>query len=101
MTHIELSQVIHEYFKELYKKEYVGRLKIEDLHPVGYKVSFYLGNIEYPLVIAADLPDEEFLPFIKEEIRSRKLHRVKHYRTTYDGSRINRQNRRSHCGSCL
>jgi hypothetical protein len=27
----------------------------------------------------ADLPDEEFLPFIKEEIRKSKFHKVKHY----------------------
>ena len=35
-----------------------------------------------PLVIIADLPDEEFLPFIKEELRSRKLHRVKYFGAT-------------------
>ena len=50
--------------RELYEMEFIGDIKIEDLNPV---------------VIIADLPDEEFLPFIKEEIRSRKFQRVKYY----------------------
>lgn len=65
--------------RDLYKSEYVGGLDIENLEPEGYKVSFNLDKSENPLVIIADLPDEEFLPFIKEEIRKRKLHKVKHY----------------------
>nr|DAU11598.1 MAG TPA: hypothetical protein [Bacteriophage sp.] len=28
----------------------------------------------------AELPDSEFVPFIKEELRSRKLHRLKHFK---------------------
>jgi hypothetical protein len=73
MTHTELKQVILGYMKDLYKMEYIGRLEIEDLYPVGYKVSFNFDRSEMPLVIIADLPDEEFLPFIKEELRNRKL----------------------------
>nr|DAH11816.1 MAG TPA: hypothetical protein [Caudoviricetes sp.] len=53
--------------------EYIGGLEIEDLNPVGYKISFNFDRSEMPLVIIADLPDDEFLPFIKEELRSRKL----------------------------
>ncbi|MEE0490686.1 hypothetical protein [Catenibacterium sp.] len=73
MTHTELKQVILEYMRDLYKMEYIGGLDIESLDPVGYKVSFNFDRSEMPLVIIADLPDEEFLPFIKEELRSRKL----------------------------
>lgn len=68
--------------RDIYKAEYIGKLRIEDLDPVGYKVSFYLDNSEYPLVIIADLPDEEFLPFIREELRSRKLVKTKYFSTT-------------------
>ena len=53
--------------------EYIGGLEIEDLNTVGYKISFNFDRSEMPLVIIADLPDNEFLPFIKEELRSRKL----------------------------
>ena len=48
----------------------------------------------------ADLPDEKFINFIKEELRSRKLHKVKYYKTVkippqqtplcYDRQRVNR-----------
>lgn len=64
-----------------YKAEYTGELKIEDLDPIGYKVSFILNHSENPLIIASDLPDEEFLEFIKKELKARKLHRTKYYNT--------------------
>lgn len=82
MTHTELKQVILDYIRELYKMEYIGGLEITNLDPVGYKISFNFDKSEMPLVIIADLPDEEFLPFIKEELRSRKLHRVKYFGAT-------------------
>ena len=91
--------------------EFIGEIKIENLNPIGYKVSLNLDRSENPLVLIADLPDEEFLDFIKEEIRSRKLHKVKHYLATkVPGNTINncnerertcRQNDRSHCGTCV
>ncbi len=102
MTHTELKQVILGYMRDLYKMEYTGGIEIEDLDPVGYKISFNLNKSEMPLVIIADLPDEEFLPYIKEELRSRKLQRVQYYKATKlpphnvccnEIERINRQNR--------
>ena len=68
--------------RELYEMEFIGDIKIEDLDPVGYKVAFNFNHAENPVVIIADLPDEEFLPFIKEEIRSRKFQKVKYYSTS-------------------
>lgn len=81
MTHTELNQVIRDYMKFIYKADFIGKIDIEDLEPVGYKVSFYLDNPEYPLVIIADLPDEEFISFIKKELRIRKLIDTKYYKT--------------------
>lgn len=82
MTLTELKQVILDYIRELYEREYVGGLDIEYLDPTGYKVSFYLNRGEYPLSIITDLSEEEFLPFIKEELRSRKLHKTKYFSAT-------------------
>ena len=82
MTLTELKQVILGYIRELYKREYVGGLDIEYLDPTGYKVSFYLDKGENPLAIITDLSEEEFLPFIKEELRSRKLHKTKYFSAT-------------------
>lgn len=64
--------------RDFYNREYIGGIKIENLDPVGYKIALNLDKGENPLVIIADLPDEEFVPFIKEELRSRKLQRVEY-----------------------
>ena len=92
--------------RDLYKMEYVGGIEIQNLDPIGYKVSLNFNKSETPLVIIADLPDEEFLPFIKEELRSRKLQRVKYYNATklppekhnlcYERKRANRQDERGY-----
>lgn len=104
MTHLELKQVILDYIRELYKREFIGQILIEDLNPVGYKVSFNFDKSENPLVIIADLPDKKFLSYIKEEIRKSKFHRTKYFGATklppikpklcYERERINRQNKR-------
>lgn len=81
-----------------YKMEFIGGIKIEDLEPIGYKVSINLDHSENPVVLIADLPDEQFLAFIKEELRKSKFHRVKYYKaiklppqhTYYDRPRVNR-----------
>jgi hypothetical protein len=65
--------------RELYSREFIGDIKIENLDPVGYKVSINCNKTENPTVIISDLPDEKFLPFIKEEIRNRKFHMVNYY----------------------
>ena len=69
MTLTELKQVILDYIRDLYEREYVGGLDIQQLDPTGYKVSFYLNRGEDPLNIITDLSEEEFLPFIKEELK--------------------------------
>ena len=111
MSHTDLKQAILDCIRQLYKMEFIGEIKIEDLDPVGYKVSLNLDRSENPLVLISDLPDDEFLDFMREEIRSRKLHKVKHYLATkVPGNTINicnerertcRQNERSHCGTCV
>lgn len=80
MTHTELKQAILDYILEIYKCKYLGEIKIEDLNPIGYKVSFYLDHSENPVVIISDLSDTDFLEFIKTEIRTRKFHKTKYYK---------------------
>ena len=91
--------------------EFIGTIKVEDLDPIGYKVSLNLDRSENPLVLIADLPDDKFLEFIREELRSRKLQKVKHYLATKvpgdtikvcnERERTYRQNERSHFGTCI
>lgn len=82
MTPTELKQVILGYIRELYNREYIGQLDIEALNPIGYKVSFNFAKANNPLVIISDLPDEEFLSFIKKELRNKKLHGTEYYKIT-------------------
>lgn len=97
--------------RDSYKMEYTGRLEVEDLDPVGYKVSLYLGRAEAPLVLIADLEDDDFVAYIKEELRSRKLQKTQYskaiklppepYNTCYERRRIDRQNGSTYCRTCL
>ena len=59
--------------------DFIGDIRIEDLDPIGYKVSLNLDHSENPFVLMADLPDAKFVDFIKEELRISKLHRVKYF----------------------
>ena len=67
--------------RQIYQAEFIGRIKIEDLDPVGYKFSFYLDNPEYPFVLITDLSGQEALDYIKEELRRSKLVKTKYFRT--------------------
>lgn len=82
MTPTELKQVILGYIRELYNREYIGQLDVTALDPTGYKVSFNFAKANNPLVIISDLSDEEFLPFIKKELRNKKLHSTEYYKIT-------------------
>lgn len=74
MTTQELEQVILEYIQELTGSEYIGKINIQKLDPVGYRVEFGLAVPEKPLVVCAWLDDDAFIDFIKEDIRSRSFH---------------------------
>lgn len=76
MTTGELEQVIREYILDMYDKEYSGKLQIEKLNPIGYHVVFGLSTPEKPLVIYAELPDEQFLKFLKEELRIKRFNLI-------------------------
>ena len=49
------------------------------MQPCGYEVILGLDTIEKPLHIAAELPWEEFLKFMEEELRKRHLHTTEYY----------------------
>ena len=81
MTTEELKNKILCIIQEVYNYQgrtwrYNGRLKIRQLSPVGYSVTFGLNNIDKPLVISAELIDDKFLKFIKDELRSRHFNNI-------------------------
>lgn len=78
MTTTELEQVIRDYIRQIYNKEYTGQIKIEKLNPVGYYVKLGLNVPEHPLSIYAELDDEAFLKYIKEDLKSRNFHLIQY-----------------------
>lgn len=79
MTIQELEQAILEAIETMYKCKYVGLLKLTKL-PVGYKLQLGWRHDDYPISIMSDSPTEEvFLKYIKEELRIRRLDKVKYF----------------------
>lgn len=65
------KQVILDAIEEVYKKRYVGTLKITKLKPMGYNIRLGMNNDDKPINISAQLEGENFLKFFKQELRDR------------------------------
>ena len=81
MTHEELTAAIRDIIKCQHNREFTGKIIVKDLEPEGYSVGFEI--IQYrPLYISATLPDEEFLEFMKQELRNKAFIFARYYKTT-------------------
>lgn len=94
MTTTELEQVIRDYFRDFYNKEYLGKIYIQSLNPVGYSIQLELGMRNKPITIYAELDDEPFLKFLKQELRDKRFNLIYYgkldIRNEYDCNPINR-----------
>lgn len=79
MTHTNLKQVIRDYIMDIYGKLYVRDIKIINLEPQGYNIKLYIHGSEIPTTIISDLSENEFLKFLKTELKNLKLDRTKHF----------------------
>jgi hypothetical protein len=88
MTVQELEQAIQDMFTELYCKEYTGRLSVKETFStfpgeepthLGYIVKIGLNKDEKPIEISKEGTDEEFLSFIKQELKDRSFQRTKYF----------------------
>lgn len=80
MTTQELEQAILESFITINKVKYIGRIKvIEHKDHDGYTLVLGLNNNEKELTMSCDGTAEQFLSFIRKEIRERQLCRVDYY----------------------
>lgn len=61
--------------------EFGGKIIIKNLEPQGYSVGFEIRQYR-PLYISATLPDEEFLKFMKQELRNKAFIFARYYKTT-------------------
>lgn len=75
----EIKNEILEFIKQLYHKKYIGKLIVTEIKPIGYQVKFGLNNIDKPLVISAELPKDQFLKFMYQEIKDRRMDFVKYF----------------------
>lgn len=76
MTTTELEQVTRDYILDIYKKEYIGKMHVRKLEPVGYCIELGMSVPEKPIVIYAELEDSKFLKFLREELKSRRFNLV-------------------------
>lgn len=72
MTTQELKQVILENIKDIYHKKYIGKISIQSF-PKGYSIKLGMNNDSAPITIYAELEDEQFLKFLKQELRDRRF----------------------------
>ena len=72
MTIQELEAVTLEYLRDIYKSDYIGKLKVSV--DKGYTIQLGMGTPEAPITIYAELQDEDFKKFLKKELRDRHLH---------------------------
>lgn len=79
MTIEEIKCNILRIIEQVYNKKYIGKLDIIRLDPIGLQVKFGMNNVDKPLVISAELDDESFLKFLKEELRVRGLNTVQYF----------------------
>lgn len=61
---------------DIYKAHYIGKLYIQKLNPIGYKIDFGFDTPEVPFTLYAEIPDSEFIKFLKNELRSSRFNRV-------------------------
>lgn len=73
MTVQDLEQVIHEYILDIYHKKYIGKLEIRKLDPKGYCIKLGMDTPYQPITIYAELEDEKFLKFLKQELKDRRF----------------------------
>lgn len=86
MTEKELTQEILDYIRTLYNADYVGYIKVlkeDGIYSLALGIPSWMTRTN--IAIATD-SDEEFLTYIKEELRTRNYMRLMIYRVdrTYE-----------------
>jgi hypothetical protein len=78
MTLQELEVATKDLFIQIYSKEYVGKLKLEELLTTdnqhrGYKLTLGMNNVDKPLIISFEGDEKGYLKFLRQELRDRRL----------------------------
>lgn len=70
----DIEQVTLDFIKNFSKKEYIGKIVVNKLNPIGYEVILYPQGEYVPMVFYAELDDSDFLKYLREEIRNKSFH---------------------------
>ena len=76
MTTQDLEQVIQDYILDIYDKKYIGKIVIEKLNPIGYYIKLGMDHPHQPITIYAELEDDKFLKFLKQELKDKRFNLV-------------------------
>lgn len=70
----DIEQVTRDFIKMFSNKEYTGTITVNKLNPIGYEVILYQQGTYVPMVFYAELEGNDFIKFLREEIRAKKFH---------------------------
>ena len=73
-----IKQAILEAVRDIYHKEYIGRLEVKELSN-GFQLLMWFNKPEAPITISAELPTDKFIKFIRQELRDRHFEIVKYF----------------------
>ena len=91
MTHTELRAAIQEIICDLYDMEFTGKIIIRDIKPMGQQVGFEDHQYQ-PTWYSASLPDDEFLKFIRQALRTSAMFQALRFKTVRNTT-VFRENR--------
>lgn len=78
MTPQELEAAIRDIIRNTYRKEYVGKMTCIPLCGTeGWTVVLGMNQVEKPITISAQLPDDKFLKFFRQELLDRNWNTIK------------------------
>lgn len=78
MTTQDIEQAILEAVQDIYHKKYVGKLEVRQLSK-GYQLLMWFNKPEAPITISAECSAQNFIKFIRKELRERHFELVQYF----------------------
>lgn len=74
MQTTDVKQATLDYIKAFYNLDYIGKIQVEKIDPIGFQVTLYPQGIYVPTVFYAELDDTAFLKYLRDQIRTKGYH---------------------------
>lgn len=79
MTEQECKEKILQLIEDVYNKKYIGTIKVTKINPIGYTIRLGMNNNDKPIMISAELSDDKFIKFFRQELLDRHWDYIKFY----------------------